>query len=365
MVKNMSDTDRKEYEKALLHAEKGHEYITDADLACLLETPAEEAAQLFELAAKKRQENFGDKVFLYGFVYFSTYCRNNCSFCYYRQENHEPPRYRKSRGEILSIARSLRDSGVHLLDLTMGEDPFYLNNGETGFNQLKELIAEIKAATKLPLMISPGVIPPSVLDELQMAGGDWYALYQETHNKELYEKLRLKQPYIERWEKKEYARNHGWLVEEGLLVGLGETVSDLVRSLRIMEKLGAMQVRTMTFVPQKGTPLGDVPAISNQRELNLIAVMRLLMPERLIPASLDVEGVSGLKARLRAGANVVTSIIPPESGLAGVSNATLDVAEGYRTVAGVTPILKECGLRPAAGKEYEELLRYYRGGEKK
>ena len=66
----------------------------------------------------------------------------------------------------------------------------------------------------------------------------------------------------------------------------------------------------------------------------MIAVMRLAMPDRLIPASLDVEGIAGLEARLEAGANVVTSIVPPQSGLAGVSQAELDIDAGLRTAPG-------------------------------
>lgn len=49
--------------------------------------------------------------------------------------------------------------------------------------------------------------------------------------------------------------------------------------------------------------------------------MRLLFPDKLIPASLDVDGISGLELRLMAGANVVTSIIPPNEGLAGVAQS--------------------------------------------
>jgi len=84
--------------------------------------------------------------------------------------------------------------------------------------------------------------------------------------------------------------------------------------------------------------------------------MRLVFPDKLIPASLDVEGIQGLKERLDAGANVVTSIIPPEAGLAGVSQSTLDICEGYRTVPGVTPVLEECGLTPATLAEYRDWL---------
>jgi methylornithine synthase len=119
----------------------------------------------------------------------------------------------------------------------------------------------------------------------------------------------------------------------------------------------------MSFVPQAGTPLENNPTPPRSRELKIIAVMRLLFPDRLIPASLDVDGIGGLKARLEAGANVVTSIIPPRSGLMGVSNSTLEVDEGYRSVESVSAKLSEMGLEAASLADYKELLRQYKKAE--
>ncbi len=81
--------------------------------------------------------------------------------------------------------------------------------------------------------------------------------------------------------------------------------------------------------------------------------MRLVMPDRLIPASLDVDGIAGLESRLAAGANVVTSIVPPAPGLAGVSQSELDIDEGLRTAAEVTSATaRRWGLRVATAGEY-------------
>ena len=337
------------------------EALSDGEIRILLELRSQERRELLYKAARfARQQFFADKVFLYGFVYFSTYCRNDCTFCHYRLSNAECVRYRKTSEEVVEIAKSLADSGVHLLDLTMGEDPYYICAAE-GTRRLVSLVEKVKIATALPLMISPGVVEPEVLLQLRQAGADWYACYQETHNKWLYAKLRLKQNYDQRWAVKVFAKTAGMLVEEGLLAGVGDTARDVVFSLRKMQQLGAEQVRIMTFVPQTGTPLATRKSIGSRRELNIIAVMRLLFPERLIPASLDVEGIEGLKARLLAGANVVTSLIPPDSGLAGVSQSTLDISDGYRTVAGVRPILNECGLTAASAAEYALWVNRQRG----
>src|SRR5680860_1008404 len=98
------------------------------------------------------------------------------------------------------------------------------------------------------------------------------------------------------------------------------------------------------------------PAGGDEAELLTIATMRLAMPDALIPASLDVDGIRGLERRLDAGANVVTSIVPPTVGLAGVSQAELDIDEGLRTVEGVLPHLARLGLRPGTVAEYRSWL---------
>ena len=48
----------------------------------------EDLEELFAAARRVRDKEFGKKIFTYGFVYFSTYCKNNCTFCYYRFDNH-------------------------------------------------------------------------------------------------------------------------------------------------------------------------------------------------------------------------------------------------------------------------------------
>ena len=319
----------------------------------LLETEdGEEVARLFAKAREIRKENQENKIFAYGFVYFTTYCRNNCNFCYYRRSN-DIERYRKSKEEILATSKALIDSGVNLIDLTMGEDPKY---HAEDFETVAEIIRTIKEEYDTPIMISPGVVSDAVIDKLKAAGADWYAVYQETHNRKLFEKLRVNQSYDERMHAKLYAREIGMKIEEGLLAGVGETTEDIVDSLEIMGKIGAQQVRVMSFVPQEGSPMEGCSTPDRMLELKIIALMRILYPKALIPASLDVDGIDGLEDRINAGANLITSIIPPKSGFMGVAHNTLDVDEGGRTVAEAKVILERMGLRVATREEYKEYI---------
>ncbi len=304
---------------------------------------------LFETARVIRNKYFDNKLFLYGFLYISTYCRNDCSFCSFRRSNKNTCRYRKESPEIGEAARKLFESGVHLIDLTMGEDPFYFQ--DSGSDSFMELIKDVKKDTGLPVMVSPGAAPDEFLAKLADAGVSWYACYQETHDKTLFSSLREGQDYNKRLNTKVMAHKLGMLIEEGILSGVGETTENIVQSIESMRLLDADQVRVMRFVPGCCIPLESFsgPALA---EPLIIAVLRLLFPDRLIPASLDVEGLDGLKARLMAGANVVTSIVPAGLGLSGVAHSSLDIESGKRSVEQVLDIALSCGLVRGSQKEY-------------
>ncbi len=88
------------------------------------------------------------------------------------------------------------------------------------------------------------------------------------------------------------------------------------------------------------------------QELIILAILRLVFPDRLVPASLDVAGLAGLQRRLAAGANVVTSLVPPGFGLAGVAQSSLDIAEARRTSARIRLELAKLGMRAATADSY-------------
>ena len=352
-----SCNDTRQELKKILEKAQQREPLSGSEMEWILGlSEPDEVQEVFRAARKLREKYFGNRVFLYGFLYFSTYCRNSCQFCLYRKNNSAAIRYRKSPAQIIACSQRLAKSGIHLIDLTMGEDPEIFQAGDQGFEHLLQTIRSVKQNTNLPIMISAGVLGEAVLGKLSEAGAIWYACYQETHNRVLYQKLRTRQDYDIRINSKRIAKERGLLIEEGLLVGVGETMADIADSISVMRKLRADQVRAMSFVPQKGTPMEHFPSPNPSKELLIIALMRLVFPECLIPASLDVGGHAELHQKLAAGANVVTSLIPPGQGLAGVAQCALGIEDGKRTVAGIQNILRETGLEPASGDEYHSWL---------
>jgi methylornithine synthase len=231
----MNDSNR-ELAKILAKADRD-ETLDRGEIAFLLGLKQESQIDaIFEAARELRFRHFGNRVFLYGFVYISTFCRNQCNFCYFRNANELPVRYRQEASEIIEAAQSLAESGVHLIDLTLGEDPQFFQ--DQGFESLIQLIDTVRRATDLPIMVSPGVVPTDVLSDFAQTGVSWYACYQETHNRELFKKLRPGQSYAARLENKKRAGPLGLLIEEGLLCGVGESTQDIADSIEVMRSCG-------------------------------------------------------------------------------------------------------------------------------
>lgn len=325
---------------------------TDGELAALITAEGGDRDSVFEAARRVRDREFGRRTYLYGFVYFSTYCRNDCSFCYYRRSN-GIGRYRKSKDEIVGLARGVSDAGINLADLTMGEDPYMIRDGYANF---LDLVSTIRDEVGIPIMASPGALPKGSFPDLAEAGADIVACYQETYNRRLFAERRLGQDFDHRRNQKIWAMESGMLAEDGMMVGIGETVQDRVRAIREMVALGCDQIRAMTFVPQDGTPMRDSGTVDAVNELLCLSAMRLLRHDAFIPATLDVEGVAGMEARLDAGASTVTSIIPASSHLAGVAQSSMDIEEGHRCADYVIGRLRAMGREPATADDLRREL---------
>jgi len=306
---------------------------------------------IFSVAQELREKFFKNIVFTYGFVYFTTYCRNSCAFCAYRKPNEKAIRYRKSLDEILDYSKKIKEAGINLIDLTMGEDPLVYEKFE-GWRFIEKTVKAIKDATELPIMVSPGAICRDGIRAFRRVGADWFAVYQETYNRELYHNLRLYQDFDYRVKVKLWAKSEGMLIEDGMLLGVGETERDWVDSIFSMKNIGAHQVREMGFIPQPNTPMENITPPPLLNEMKVVALMRLTNPDKLIPSSFDVDGIKGLQLRLMAGANVVTSLIPPRTGLVGVAQADLGVDSGIRTMDGIKPYMEQLNFRLASQKEY-------------
>ena len=147
MINNMTKEELNELSLDIINGKK----LSDDELRELLEIQdTEQLEKLYSVARSVRDHFFGNKVFMYSFVYFSTHCKNKCTFCYYRT-SHEISRYRLNMEEIRSICRGLKGESIHMVDLTMGEDPYFHDEPE----RFIDIVRTVRSELDLPIMISP------------------------------------------------------------------------------------------------------------------------------------------------------------------------------------------------------------------
>lgn len=277
----------------------------------LLNNPDEQSRKyLFAQAVEVRRQIYGDEVYIRGLIEFTNYCRNNCYYCGIRRDNSSLQRYRLTPEEITTCC----DQGYAL-----GIRSFVLQGGEDAANNdayMVEIIRAIKSRfPDCAVTLSIGERSRDSYQTLFAAGADRYLLRHETANEAHYASLH---PSTMSWAHRrrciEQLKEIGYQVGCGFMVGSpGQTWEHLAEDLLYIRNLEPHMVGIGPFIPQHDTPFAHHPAGSVELTLILLAVIRLLLPDVLLPATtaLGTLCANGRERGLLAGANVVMPNISP------------------------------------------------------
>ena len=147
------------------------------------------------------------------------------------------------------------------------------------------------------------------------AGVERYLLRQETSNPWHYGKLHPAELSIANRKRcLSDLMDIGYQVGCGIMVGTPyQTWEFVVEDLEYMQGLGAHMVGIGPFIPHKDTPFRDEPAGTLEDTLHLLGVIRLMMPEVLLPATTALGTINprGRELGILAGANVVMPNLSP------------------------------------------------------
>lgn len=268
-------------------------------------------ALLFKLALKTKGQYYGNKVYLRGLIEFSNICRQDCLYCGIRASNSKVKRYRLTPAEILACCDEGYALGYRTFVLQSGEDLWYTDA------VLSDLINSIK--TKYPevaLTLSIGERDVSEYQTLYQAGADRFLMRHETASKHLYDQLHPTMTFENRRACLQALKQIGYQIGAGFMVGLpGQTTADLAEDLCYVQGLHPDMIGIGPFIPHSETPLGNETGGTVEDTLVMIALVRLLVPDSLIPATtaLGTLHPEGRELALSAGANVVMPIITPPS----------------------------------------------------
>ena len=155
-------------------------------LACGIE---EKNKEIFALAEKIKKDYYGNRIVLFAPLYLSNYCVNGCVYCPYHVKNKHIPRRKLTQEEIKNEVIALQDMGHKRLAIEAGEDP--VNNPIEYILESIKTIYSIKHKNGAIRRVNVNIAATTVENykKLHEAGIGTYILFQETYNKESYEKL--------------------------------------------------------------------------------------------------------------------------------------------------------------------------------
>lgn len=299
--------------KALVEKLEREHVLSREEFVQLLDGADEAAAILLrEKATACRQKVYGQAVYLRGLIEFTNYCKNDCYYCGIRRSNRCASRYRLTPEEILECCRQGYELGYRTFVLQGGEDPYYTPE------KIEALIRSIKARyPNCALTLSVGERSREVYQQWFEAGADRYLLRHETADPEHYALLHPGELSLENrirclWDLKQI----GYQVGCGFMVGSpGQTSVQLAEDLLLIARLQPHMVGIGPFIPQKDTPFGSAPAGTLERTLYLLSIIRLMLPQVLLPATTALGTIhpQGRELGLLAGANVCMPNLSPVS----------------------------------------------------
>ena len=285
--------------------------LTDAELLDLLSNLSEnDEPYLYEKARARQNENYGNTVFLRGLIEFTNYCRNDCLYCGIRRSNQKAERYRLSAEQILQCCDQGYALGFRTFVLQGGEDPYYSDA------RMVPLVRSIRQAyPDCAITLSLGERSRKSYQALYDAGADRYLLRHETANEAHYRSLHP--PVLSLQHRKDCLfalREIGYQVGAGMMIGApGQTKAHLIEDLRFLQQLRPHMIGIGPFIPHQDTPLHAEKPGTLQETLHLLAILRLLFPRVLLPATTALGTIhpQGRELGILAGANVIMPNLSP------------------------------------------------------
>ena len=222
-------------------------------------------------------------------LYLSNYCVNGCVYCPYHAKNKTIARKKLTQDEIRREVIALQDMGHKRLALEAGEDP--VNNPIEYILECINTIYSIKHKNGAIRRVNVNIAATTVENyrKLKEAGIGTYILFQETYNKDSYEKLHPTGPkhdYAYHTEAMDRAMEGG--IDDvglGVLYGLSTYKYELVGILMHAEHLearfgvGPHTISVPRLRPADDIDPADFPdALSDEIFQKIVAIIRLAVP---------------------------------------------------------------------------------------
>lgn len=278
-----------------------------------MKTEDHEAVQyLFAQAHQIAQQVYGNKIFMRGLIEISNHCKNDCLYCGIRRSQEGLSRYRLTKEEIIECCDHGYNLGFRTFVLQGGEDGWYTDE------RMCDIVSSIhQRYPDCAITLSLGERTKESYKRLYDAGANRYLLRHETANAAHYAKLHpAEMSFDNRQQCLLDLKEIGYQVGCGFMVGSPyQTIETLLEDLQLIRRLQPEMVGIGPFIPTKGTPFHDRPAGTVDATLRILALIRIIHPHVLLPATtaLGTLHPQGRELGILAGANVIMPNLSPKS----------------------------------------------------
>ena len=274
----------------ILEKAANYKGISHREAAVLLECDEPQLLEkIFALAKEIKQRLYGNRIVMFAPLYLSNYCVNGCVYCPYKAKNKTIGRKKLSQQEIEKEVIALQDMGHKRLALETGEHPTHspIEYVLESINTIYNIHHKNGAIRRVNVNIAATTVEN--YSKLKNAGIGTYILFQETYNKENYQKLHPTGPksdYAYHTEAMDRAMEGG--IDDvgiGVLFGLNTYRYDFIGMMMHAEHLEARYgVGPHTISVPRICPADDVDtkeypnSISDELFKRIVAVTRIAVP---------------------------------------------------------------------------------------
>lgn len=254
--------------------------LTEQEAASVLACPDEELLELMAAVYRVRRHWFGNRVQLYFLMNAkSGLCPEDCSYCSQSKvSDAEIPRYNLlQEDKLLEGARIAAEQGARTYCIVISAR----GPSKRELKAVCDIVPQIKARHNLHICACLGLLTEEQALQLKAAGVDRVNHNLNTSDR-YYEQICSTHGYQDRVATLEAVQKAGLEMCSGGIVGMGEEPLDVVRMAVHLRELGVHSIPVNFLNSIDGTPLGQRSDLNPRYCLKVLAMFRLVNPDREI-----------------------------------------------------------------------------------
>jgi biotin synthase len=245
----------------------------------VLTSGPEELMEVLKAADSLRRANKGDEVNLCSIVNArSGACAEDCAFCAQSARYRTPVETYPLVSTEEALGRAREAVGFQAREFSIVTSG-YTEKKEKDFGSLSTTVAAVASETPLSVCASLGVLSEAQLAVLKESGLSRYHHNLETAAS-YFPKVCTTHSYEDDLEMVRRAKRAGFYVCSGGIFGLGESAEQRVELAMSLRELDVDSVPINFLNPIPGTPLAGQKDLTPVDCLKIIAMLRLMLPEK-------------------------------------------------------------------------------------